>query len=720
MRLPGVADVERVNQGRPPTPSVPTLDGAGAALESVGLSLVDVAADRQAKIDAEIEKQQRIQDLITYNKTIIGVQTQASEALRTWQLEADTTSPEAFSAFNESIGGLTKAALSGLPATVSPEARAHIENQLRTTQLSFSEEAGRVYTASLQNAAIDSVNDQINQFAMQAAASPDRLDDILDLATESLSMFRNVLPTEKEREALHSGGASIYAAAITGYLGAERINDAERLLNDTRYSTMLTPEQRQTLTGRIASMRSAMFEMNAVDSLVTEALGTTGGGGDLVTLIVGAENATGDPGIKNPMSSATGDGQFIASTWLDLMKGRPEAEGRSEAEILALRSDPALSRQMVGVYAQQNATALRNQGLPVDNGTLYLAHFAGPQGAVALLKADPATPVEDILDAGAIAANPTVLPGKTAGEVIAWAAGKMGGAVVQPAAAEQSAAEKLQAQIAYVEASTARPDQKRDAIAQLVTQYNRDAALKQVETDTLFDTALHMVWDGKAADISVSMRADLEEAGLWDQIGTAIYDKATGVQQTTDWLWLTQNYLSKTPEKQAEMALAEIKEHTDGETYAKIAAARQESEAPYMAQTPAQYLADRVAPLKLDPKDAEDQQSLGALMREYEAQVSTWQEKNGQQAPDDVHREIIDRLTGQIALKNTRSLWFSGTTELPVFKLFDITDEKTIDVAEDAGVPVEYLPDIVRSLQSFGIPVTLDSISQAYQDGRVD
>ena len=38
-------------------------------------------------------------------------------------------------------------------------------------------------------------------------------------------------------------------------------------------------------------------------------------------------------------------------------------------------------------FTEQNAEILRKRGLPVTPGTLYLAHFAGGAGAVAILSA---------------------------------------------------------------------------------------------------------------------------------------------------------------------------------------------------------------------------------------------------------------------------------------------------------------------------------------------
>lgn len=143
--------------------------------------------------------------------------------------------------------------------------------------------------------------------------------------------------------------------------------------------------------------------------------------------IISAESG-GNPAAKNPNSSATGPGQFIDSTWLSMIgRYRPDlAQGRSPDQILAMRSDPALSRQMTSAYAQENAQTLQNAGLPVNPGTIYLAHFAGPQGAVGLLSADPSAPASSVLTPAAVKANP-FLKGMTVGDVRDWASRKMGG-----------------------------------------------------------------------------------------------------------------------------------------------------------------------------------------------------------------------------------------------------------------------------------------------------
>lgn len=121
----------------------------------------------------------------------------------------------------------------------------------------------------------------------------------------------------------------------------------------------------------------------------------------LVDQIVISESQ-GNPSAKNPYSSAVGLGQFVEGTWLDLVKRhRPDiAASLNEKQILELRKDPELSRFMTGRYVEQNTSILAKRGLPVTPGSLYLAHFAGPGGAAAILaapeNADAATVIANV------------------------------------------------------------------------------------------------------------------------------------------------------------------------------------------------------------------------------------------------------------------------------------------------------------------------------------
>ena len=94
-------------------------------------------------------------------------------------------------------------------------------------------------------------------------------------------------------------------------------------------------------------------------------------------------------GEKNRRSSATGPAQFLDETWLQLIRAhRPDLfRGRSQDQILELRRDAKVAREITIRFTEKNAEVLRKRGLLVTPGTLYLAHFAGGAGAVAILTA---------------------------------------------------------------------------------------------------------------------------------------------------------------------------------------------------------------------------------------------------------------------------------------------------------------------------------------------
>jgi hypothetical protein len=147
----------------------------------------------------------------------------------------------------------------------------------------------------------------------------------------------------------------------------------------------------------------------------------------------------GDPTATNPRSSAGGVGQFIDSTWLDQIRQvRPDlAAGKSSSELLAMKTDPQyadLQRDVLRNFTQRNADTLKASGFDVNPGNLYLAHFAGPAGATSILGSDPSTPIERVMGANAIQANPFLM-GKTAGDVVSWAAGGGRGQMARPAMA---------------------------------------------------------------------------------------------------------------------------------------------------------------------------------------------------------------------------------------------------------------------------------------------
>jgi hypothetical protein len=105
-------------------------------------------------------------------------------------------------------------------------------------------------------------------------------------------------------------------------------------------------------------------------------------------------------------------------------------------DFLELRRDAGLSREIATRLVGEYAAMLSKRGLPVTPGSLYLTHFAGPAGAVALLSgADGADAASLMAAADAtgrttreklVSANP-FLKILTAGDLRKWADGKMRG-----------------------------------------------------------------------------------------------------------------------------------------------------------------------------------------------------------------------------------------------------------------------------------------------------
>jgi hypothetical protein len=155
----------------------------------------------------------------------------------------------------------------------------------------------------------------------------------------------------------------------------------------------------------------------------------------LVERIIAVESR-GDANAKNKRSTATGAGQFLDDTWLEAVRRHRHdlIQGRSDKELLELRRDGELAREMVTRLVEQYATMLSKHGLPVTPGSLYLTYFAGPAGAVALLSgaesADAATLMASADVTGRttreklVSANP-FLKLLTVGDLKSWADHKM-------------------------------------------------------------------------------------------------------------------------------------------------------------------------------------------------------------------------------------------------------------------------------------------------------
>lgn len=200
-----------------------------------------------------------------------------------------------------------------------------------------------------------------------------------------------------------AAGGTVRAGDLVGYLGSTGLSTGPHLHFELRQNG------------------------EAVDPIGGGASTAGGAVEALVDQIVRVESG-GQADAKNPLSTATGLGQFIESTWMRMMKTyRPDlATTLSREELLELRKDPTISRQMITNLARESEAYLRARGHSVSAGRLYLAHFLGAEGAAQVLSAPPESDLAELLGQGVISANP-FLTGKNAAYVADWAEQKMSG-----------------------------------------------------------------------------------------------------------------------------------------------------------------------------------------------------------------------------------------------------------------------------------------------------
>jgi tape measure domain-containing protein len=155
--------------------------------------------------------------------------------------------------------------------------------------------------------------------------------------------------------------------------------------------------------------------------------------------------SNGDASAASSSSSAVGLGQFIEKTWLQFIKEEhTDLMGLGKETVLNLRKDPNLNKQATAWYANKNAADLSSYGIDPTDANVYASHFLGPGGARALLSAPDNQMVSSIRAlAAAVESNPTILAGKTVGQVrgslnsqfgtgYTWAQGFTGGPGVAP------------------------------------------------------------------------------------------------------------------------------------------------------------------------------------------------------------------------------------------------------------------------------------------------
>ncbi|KQO87341.1 hypothetical protein ASF33_02405 [Methylobacterium sp. Leaf92] len=242
----------------------------------------------------------------------------------------------------------------------------------------------------------------------------------------------------------------------------------------------------------------------------------------LVQAIIGAESG-GRGTARNPLSSATGYGQFIDGTWERLFRDRfaERASGMSSADVLARRSDRADSEALIAAYAQENARALERAQLPVNSTNLYLGHHFGEGGMLGLLRADRSALSRNVLGDRVANANPRTVGNLTVGDTIGTVSGMI--------ARNEPGVKNLRDQTEVLRAQVGLTDQSVAATARLerVQELLNQERARGTDLGRSFATAQDLM-NASAEKLTPEMeaqrRAILEASGAYGQAAAAVTD----------------------------------------------------------------------------------------------------------------------------------------------------------------------------------------------------
>ena len=128
------------------------------------------------------------------------------------------------------------------------------------------------------------------------------------------------------------------------------------------------------------------------------------------------------PYVKASTSSASGLYQFIRATWI--AEGGQWGSDMSKA-FGGLKPSPEEQLRRARSFTEKNANVLRKAGIPINNASLYSAHFLGAGTAVKALEGAVTDRIAEHVGLAAIQANPSILKG-TVGDFLTWLHRKTG------------------------------------------------------------------------------------------------------------------------------------------------------------------------------------------------------------------------------------------------------------------------------------------------------
>ncbi len=132
---------------------------------------------------------------------------------------------------------------------------------------------------------------------------------------------------------------------------------------------------------------------------------------------------------------------------------RPDLASRlSTAQLLDLRYDPTISREMVRNLAREGEAYLKARGQTVTAGRLYLCHFLGMEGAGRVLAAPGDAQLVAVLGPGRDQSPTRSWPESRPAYVIDWAERKMGNRAANIASAAAAVVRQVKRDLAGIPA----------------------------------------------------------------------------------------------------------------------------------------------------------------------------------------------------------------------------------------------------------------------------
>jgi tape measure domain-containing protein len=320
-------------------------------------------------------------------------------------------------------------------------------------------------------------------------------EEIVDAQSRGMSAYDKM--AVKWKNGLYGGGSStsVLQQMLAGI--KQEAKGAEDAMSSALGDNMSSKVER--LTGVLGGLKNAWLGVKGaalggadlIGGSVAVAARFSQGGNNRTFMdrLVGQESS-GNPFAKNPDSSALGLGQFIKSTWMEFLKEmHPELISSDQEKNYGLRTDAKLAREAIAWYSSRNVEKLDRAGIDTNDANVYLAHFLGPDGAIATLSKSMDTQLSSIrsLDAARAANQGVFSKLNTVGDLQTWAQQRFGTAYTAPRTGSGSSAE-------FDKFYSNQDPQQRALISEsnrLLTERNRlvtDEKLSQAQRDTIANT----------------------------------------------------------------------------------------------------------------------------------------------------------------------------------------------------------------------------------------